>query len=91
MKNNSGLNHPDSVMLQKCQLISNQSIKHNAVHMLSLSLTPNLFHNPNKVRIFEGFLFLPVDGVWVNLTLHHISRRTNPISIYLNTVAKQPI
>ena len=59
--------------------------------MLSLSLTPNVCHNPNKVRLFEGFLFLSGDKGWVHLTLHHISRRTNPMSIYLYTILKQPI
>ena len=36
-------NHPDSVILQKCQSLSNQIFKHNLVHTSSLNLTPSLF------------------------------------------------
>ena len=32
--------HPDSVILQKYQSLSNQSFKHNSAHMTSLNLTP---------------------------------------------------
>ena len=38
-------NHPDSVILQKCQSLSNQSFNYNSVHMLSFNLTRNLFPN----------------------------------------------
>ena len=47
-------NHPDSVKLHKRQLLSSLSIKHNALHMLCIILTPNLFQNPNKAEIFES-------------------------------------
>ena len=36
-------NHPDSVILQKCQSLSNQNFKHNLVHTSSLNLTPSFF------------------------------------------------
>ena len=39
------INQPDSVILQKCQSLSDQSFKHNSVHMRSLSLTLTLFLN----------------------------------------------
>ena len=35
-------NHPDSLILQKYQSVSNQSVKHNLVQMPSLNLTPKL-------------------------------------------------
>ena len=35
-------NHPDAVILQKYQPLSNQNIKQNSMHMLSLILTPTL-------------------------------------------------
>ena len=36
-------NHPDSVILQKYQSLSNQIFKYNKAHMPSLYLTPTLF------------------------------------------------
>ena len=37
--------HPDSVILQKCQSLSDQSFQFNLVHMPSLNLIPNFFLN----------------------------------------------
>ena len=44
-------NHPDSVILQKHQLLSNQSFNHNSTHMLSLYLTPTFPFEP-RFRTF---------------------------------------
>ena len=38
-------NHPDTVLLEKYQSLSNHRFKYNSVHMLSLSLTPKFFLN----------------------------------------------
>ena len=35
-------NHPDLVILQKYQSLSNQSFKHNSAHMPYLNLTPTI-------------------------------------------------
>ena len=34
-------NYLDSVILQKCQWLSNQSLKHNLPHLPSVNITPN--------------------------------------------------
>ena len=39
-------NNPDSVILRKYQLLSNQRFKHNSTHMSSLNLTPTLSFEP---------------------------------------------
>ena len=44
-------NHPDSVILQKYESLSNQSFKHNSVCMLSLNWTHKLFFELRS-RIF---------------------------------------
>ena len=49
-------NHPDSVILQKNQLRSNQSFKHNLADMSSLNLTPNFSFEPRFYRfIVDGY------------------------------------
>ena len=40
-------NHPDSVILQKYQPLSNQTFKRNSAHMPSLSSTPKLSFEPS--------------------------------------------
>ena len=44
-------NHPDSVILQKYHLLSNQSFKHNSVYITSLNLTPTLSFE-SRFRMF---------------------------------------
>ena len=39
-------NHPDPVILQKYQSLSNQNFKLNSAHMPSLNLTPKLSFEP---------------------------------------------
>ena len=39
-------NHPESVILQKYQSLSNQNFKHNSAHMSSLNLTPKPSFEP---------------------------------------------
>ena len=39
-------NHPDLVILQKYQPLSNHSFKHNLVYILALNLTAKLFFEP---------------------------------------------
>ena len=51
----SGL-HLDAVMLQKYQLLSNQSFKQNLAHMLSIYLTPMLSCEPRFcMSIINGY------------------------------------
>ena len=45
-------NHPDKVILQKYQSLSNKSFKHNPTHMPFLYLTPTLFLNLCLSRMF---------------------------------------
>ena len=47
-------NYPDSVILQKSLLLSNQSFKQNSAHIQSLSLTPKLSFEPFESS-FESF------------------------------------
>ena len=42
MQSNLKTIHPVSIILQKCQLLSNQSYKHNSANMPSLNLIPKL-------------------------------------------------
>ena len=44
-------NHPDLVILQKYQLLLNQSFKNNLAHMPSLNLTPTFSFEP-RFRMF---------------------------------------
>ena len=40
-------NHPDTIILQNYQSLSNQSFKHNSAHLLSLYLTLTLSFEPS--------------------------------------------
>ena len=49
-------NHSDLVILQKHQSLSNQSFKHNSVHITSLSLTPTFSFEPRfRMFIINGY------------------------------------
>ena len=49
-------NHPDSVILQKYQLLSNKSFKQNSAHMSSLNLTLKLSFEP-RFRMFISYIY----------------------------------
>ena len=55
-------NHPDSLILQKYQSLSNQRFKHNSAHMPSLKWTPKLS-------------FKPIGFAWSSLTF--TAQKTN--------------
>ena len=49
-------NHPDLVILQKYQLLSNKSFKYNLAHVPSLNLTPTLSFEPRFcIFIINGY------------------------------------
>ena len=49
-------NHPDSVILQKYQSLSNRNFKHNAVHMLPLNLTSRVsFKSRFRLFMINGY------------------------------------
>ena len=49
-------NGPESVILQKTQLFSTQSFKHNSAHKPSLSLTPMVSFEPRfHVSVINGY------------------------------------
>ena len=47
-------NLPDLLLLEKYQLLSNQSFKYNSAHIPSLNLTPTLSFEP-RFRMLNGY------------------------------------
>ena len=69
-------NHPDTVLLEKYQSLSNHRFKYNSVHMLSLSLTPKFFLNLSFV----------CSALTVTPQIANICSLWTPCCIYLKSI-----
>ena len=80
-------NHPDSLILQKYQSLSNQRFKHNLAHTQYLNVTPKLsfefrfrmfvisvYYTKKQTIVILAILFFALHLVWKTCSLHCVEK-----------------